>query len=191
MLGTTKMNTEQLTQVPVKDGQDTRYATILQSDKELVESVSCSWRLSSTGYVLAVKRVNGKLQTSYLHKILAGGAARHINGDRLDNRRSNLLLLRGDGLIADIDIIDSGDAETTQLPLPSFVGDLKDGQPHGYGLLATQLETHTTHEIGVWESGILVRGIQVTYANTCNCIDKTVSSLLCVNRPIININVVT
>ncbi len=183
------MNTQVLTQIPVKDGQNLRYAVIYQSDKDLIDSISGAWRLSSTGYVLSVKRVEGKIQTSYLHKILAGGPAKHINGDRLDNRRSNLLLLRQDGAMADIEVID---AECDQeIPLPSFIGDIKDGQPQGYGLLATQVETHTTHEIGIWERGVMVRGIRVTYPTTCNCTDKSVSPLLCINRSIISIDVIT
>lgn len=183
------MDTQVLTQVPVKDGQNLRYATILKSDQELIESVSTAWRLSSTGYVLSVKRINGKIQTSYLHKIVAGGPAKHINGDRLDNRRSNLLLLRNDGGMADIDVLEE-DNNIEETPLPSFVGELKDGQPEGYGLLATQLETHTTHEIGIWDQGVLTKGIRVTYPIECNCKDKSISPLLCINRSIIDINVI-
>lgn len=185
------MENQVLTQIPVKDGQDLRYAVIYQNDKPLIDSISGAWRLSSTGYVLAVKRVNGKIETSYMHKILAGGPAKHINGDRLDNRRSNLLLLRNDGAMADIEVIEAEDSSScTNIPLPSFVGELKDGQPHGYGLLATQLETHTTHEIGIWEHGKLMKGVQVIYPITCNCEDKSVSPLLCINRHIITLNMI-
>jgi hypothetical protein len=188
------MDTESYTEIKVKDGSSHRYAMVCPQDLPIIEDTSKNWRLSSTGYVLAVKRNNGKVETSYLHKIIAGGPAKHINGNRLDNRRSNLLLLRDDGTAADIEVMDVQETECNTSPYdeihPVFVGDTKDGQPNGYGLLATELETHVTHEIGVWENGLLVQGMQVMYTRTCRCPGKDAASLICVNRQIISINLI-
>lgn len=169
--------------IPVKDGDNTIQTTIDASDEERVRAISSSWRLSSTGYVLAVKRSDGKMVTTYLHKAIAGGKAKHINGDRLDNRRSNLLLLREDDEGVDIDVMGSPPQDI----IPVYVGDMKDKVPHGYGFMATELETHVTHEIGVWEEGYIVRGIQIMYAKQCNCPGDEPSNLMCVNRTIVSL----
>lgn len=44
------------------------------------------WRLTTKGHVIASQ----KNTVVYLHKLVAGGSATHCNGNRLDNRRSNL-----------------------------------------------------------------------------------------------------
>lgn len=44
------------------------------------------WRLTTKGHVIA----SHKKAVVYLHKLVAGGSATHCNGNRLDNRRSNL-----------------------------------------------------------------------------------------------------
>lgn len=49
------------------------------------------WRRCSSGYAINVKRVEGRLQTTYMHKLIYGGPARHLNGNRMDNTRDNLV----------------------------------------------------------------------------------------------------
>lgn len=53
-----------------------------------------TWRLSSDGYAVRSETRGGSKRTIYLHREVAGTPpgmlTDHINGDRLDNRRSNL-----------------------------------------------------------------------------------------------------
>jgi len=68
-----------------------KMAWVSPEDFEVVVSCSTRWRLCSSGYPISVKRVGGKFVTTYMHKLIYGGTAKHINGNRLDNRRGNLI----------------------------------------------------------------------------------------------------
>lgn len=67
------------------------YTKVSPEDYDTVLEASQRWRLSSSGYVIFVVRSEGKFKTTYLHKLIFGDSAKHANGDRLDNRRSNLI----------------------------------------------------------------------------------------------------
>lgn len=49
------------------------------------------WRMGSSGYPMFVKRVNKELTTIWMHKLVGKGPSTHINGNRLDCRRENLI----------------------------------------------------------------------------------------------------
>lgn len=49
-----------------------------------------NWNLCK-GYAICIRRVNGKRKTVYMHTVITGELhTDHINGDKLDNRRTNL-----------------------------------------------------------------------------------------------------
>lgn len=67
------------------------YAKVSPEDYFKVSNASSNWRLCSSGYPIFVKRKESKFTTTYMHRLVHGDSARHLNGDRLDNRRENLV----------------------------------------------------------------------------------------------------
>lgn len=67
-------------------GTKDQYVTTIVDDEITREVHEYKWRLSTKGYVLATSQK----QNVYLHVLVAGGRATHINGDSLDNRKINL-----------------------------------------------------------------------------------------------------
>lgn len=66
-----------------------KYAKVSPEDFELVSSLT--WRQCSSGYAVSTKRTGGTMSTTYMHKLVHGASSRHVNGDRLDNTRVNLI----------------------------------------------------------------------------------------------------
>lgn len=73
------------------------YCLIDEEDYDMIKEYK--WRMVATGpyqlpYVSTDAIINGKRTTMYLHRLLMdhpkGKVIHHINGDGLDNRRSNL-----------------------------------------------------------------------------------------------------
>lgn len=75
--------------LPKKNG--TVFAKVSPDDYATIMNASNKWRLCYSGYPIFVKRKNDTFTTTYMHKLIHGGSAKHINGDRLDNRRENLM----------------------------------------------------------------------------------------------------
>lgn len=63
-------------------------------DYDAMKKIAPVWRMNGRGYVVTSRRQEGKYRMIYMHKEIAGEASRHLNGDRLDNRRENLIPLR-------------------------------------------------------------------------------------------------
>lgn len=66
----------------------------LVDDEDYLEVNKYKWRISSTGYVVRGTSVNKRCKTLRLHRVLLiaqkGQVIDHINGEKLDNRKSNL-----------------------------------------------------------------------------------------------------
>ncbi len=84
----------QLLELSASDGVPKGYARIDAEDVEYV--APWSWSLTSHGYAARGQRIDGRLTVIYLHRFLMNASdgieVDHINGDRLDCRRSNLRL---------------------------------------------------------------------------------------------------
>lgn len=67
------------------------YAKVSPEDYEIINKPEFKWRRSATGFALFVKRNGDDFVSTYMHIMVHGSHARHVNGDRLDNRRTNLV----------------------------------------------------------------------------------------------------
>lgn len=148
-------------------------------DRHLAEERS--WRISSSGYVVSSSRKEGKYKLLYLHKLIKGSSARHVNSNRLDNRRSNLVNTHNRKRAFDMDqeeleihtvapILDH-----TMLPQESpcdadhvtvkygnnkvYRGAFANHKPHGHG----ELYEENKSSLGLWKEGILVWGVVVVF----------------------------
>ena len=169
--------------LPIARGEDKQafLAKISSEDYHRILQARFSWRLSESGYAVAVRRKNGKLVTEYLHKLVMGVPCRHINGDRLDNRRTNLrpipLAEPATGPTEDIftlstnshdhleneDIYVSKEAPNCQHVIYSgqttYTGRVSSmGKPHGFGVSIIENEKQL---IGYWNDGEFIDGIIV------------------------------
>ena len=168
--------------VEVKDKTNncTVIAKVDLLDHRMVTDKRYKWRLHTSGYAVAS---HGKTST-FMHSLVFGSMATHINGDRLDNRRSNLVLskrskvgqdeeieIHGTRPLYEYDSKDEslrmavGDAVVRYGNKKSYKGTLWYGIPEGIGVLTTE----TYDIIGVWKNGKIDRGIQINYQNGCMC----------------------
>lgn len=160
------------------------------------------WRLSESGYAVRSWKYGNKVYTEYLHKVICGESCYHINGDRLDNRRSNLKkcqsVIKNDD---SLEVITKDDAnQQDQLPfkeneitdegmaciaygnLKQYAGrvDLNDNnKPHGIGILTMNSNKQL---LGSWIHGNLHTGIIVNFDS--REIYQDMAALLCPMKPI-------
>lgn len=82
-------------EIPVRwrsdKGGDFTTTIVSPEDFDRLTLIAPEWRLSNRGYVVSSRRVEGKYRLTYMHREVAGKSAKHLNGDRLDNRRENLV----------------------------------------------------------------------------------------------------
>jgi hypothetical protein len=76
-------------QIPLTRG----YTTIVD-DEDFDELSKYKWHCSSYGYAIRIIRIGLKRKTIWMHRLIVGTPdgmdTDHINGNRLDNRRTNL-----------------------------------------------------------------------------------------------------
>lgn len=161
-----------LVEVLLQKGAGSVYSKIDIEDQSRVLAIASKWRLSSNGYAIVVRRIHGKVCTTYLHKTIFGSACRHINGDRLDNRRFNLSASprtdRGSELairkLPDLELNseseehDGFQIKVYHVDTPDekiYVGHMKDNMPHGFGVLTIKPSKQL---IGEWVSGQMITG---------------------------------
>jgi hypothetical protein len=177
-------------EIPVRLPKSTTevMALISPEDYPRVTAVADMWHISSSGYVVSSKRENNTFVATYLHRLIAGSPAKHINGDRLDNRRSNLILSNRHGKSpkrpAEMDveelIMHSShplDDWTSSHPLSHkrqqtidygngkfYSGEMDHGVPHGLGTL---IETSRT-SFGWFIQGKFKSGIVCDHPPCCD-----------------------
>lgn len=151
-------------------------AVVDDEDYDTVLRISNRWRLSHNGYAVFVVKRFGRLTTFYMHKVIHGSSARHINGNRLDNRRCNLtasqrkpaeseIVMRGSDFQYELHYDDrylKQFGPDTWLSVKykdgkMYSGHTDRGVPEGYGRLEIPKERKDIR--GLWKKGIIVDGM--------------------------------
>lgn len=173
--------------IPVRlpNNQGYTNATVSPEDFAELSKPEMRWRMGSSGYPMYVKRINKELTTIWMHKLVAGGPATHINGDRLDCRRENLVesarkspfeIKTPDALYDQVEEFEGGGRDlrfysgfaNVQYEKGKFYsGQVVYGVPHGFGnLYEADQRKHTS---GNWVNGNMVKGMVVEYEYMPNC----------------------
>lgn len=160
-------------------------ATVSPEDYANLTLPGMKWRVGSSGYPMFVKRVNKELTTIWMHKLVAGGPATHINGDRLDCRRENLIesgrksafeIVTPDAVYDSVEEFVgtdrdlrfySGFANIHYDKGKFYSGQVVHGVPHGFGNLYEPEKCK--HSSGNWVSGAMKKGMVVEYDYLPNC----------------------
>jgi hypothetical protein len=152
---------------------------ISPEDRHLAEERP--WRISSSGYVVSSSRKEGKYKLYYLHKLIKGSSARHVNSNRLDNRRSNLVATSNrkrsfDMSQEEIEIRTVAPLlDHTMVPQECprdadhvtvkygygkiYRGAFANHKPHGHG----ELYEEDKSSVGLWKDGILIWGVVIVF----------------------------
>lgn len=160
----------------------TMQAKVDMLDYRLVTDKQYRWRLHSSGYAVSSK---GKKST-FMHSLIFGAMASHINGDRLDNRRSNLVTSKRSKVRADEEIeirgpralheysskdkwliMEMGKAVVRYDDEKIYTGSLQYGIPHGPGVLTSESPSYDI--VGMWKRGKIDTGLQINYKEGCLC----------------------
>ena len=171
--------------VRVPNNGGTVWARVSPEDYDRVSGPEMRWRLGSSGYPMFVRRVNKELTTIWMHKLVAGGPATHLNGDRLDCRRENLVESARKGKFqikspvaledrleefewTDRDLrFYTGFANITYDEGKFFSGQVVHGIPHGFGYLYEPAAAK--HTSGDWVNGVVKKGMVVEYEYLPRC----------------------
>lgn len=157
-------------------------ATVSPEDLPTLSGPEMRWRLGSSGYPMFVRRVNKELVTVWMHKLVAGGPSTHINGDRLDCRRENLVpscrkspfeIRTPESVWDSVEEFDGNDrdlrfytgfASVKYDEGKSFSGQVVHGIPHGFGSLVEPGINRQSS--GNWVEGSLKKGMVVEYEHS-------------------------
>lgn len=166
-------------QIPVRLPKDDKEVTAIVccEDYDKLVAITPKWRLSSKGYVVSSRRVEGKNVITYMHRVIKDLPGRHLNGDKLDNRRNNLIPTnRGaprnrepevgleiqtispvlDFAIPASDVPEKGKHCTVcYSPDMSYSGEIMNYRPHGFGTLVERNKT----SMGWWMQGVFKSGV--------------------------------
>lgn len=173
--------------IPVRlpNNQGHAYATVSPEDYTDLCKPEMRWRMGSSGYPMYVKRVNKQLTTVWMHKLVAGGPATHVNGDRLDCRRENLVesarksrfeIKTPEAAWDSVEEFDGGDrdlryytgfANVHYEKGKFYSGQVVYGIPHGFGNLYEP--EACKHSSGDWVGGEMRKGMVVEYEYLPNC----------------------
>jgi hypothetical protein len=155
------------------------------SSRDYIDLAGMPWRLCASGYPMYVKRVGGKSTTIWMHKLVHGGPATHINGNRLDCRRENLVdsyrknqfeIKTPDAVYDRIEEFQGGDrdlrfysgfAHIHYEKGKFYSGQVVYGIPHGFGHLYEP--ANCKHSSGEWLEGKMTKGMVVEYEFLPEC----------------------
>ena len=184
--------------LPNKKGEEN--AVVSTEDYKMLSSIQ--WRKSSSGYALGVLPVKDgtKDRTVYMHKLVFGKPAKHINGNRLDNRRENLAntnrvskrkrdvneedefdLKTPRAVSIDVHTYKQNDPNLTHVSGygvlqfdngKTYSGDIEKGLPHGYGIL-NRNDIKAYDMFGQWVYGKMEKGIVTNYDPIPRCMCET------------------
>lgn len=171
--------------VRLPKNQGTTEAIVSPEDYADLTKPDMRWRMGSSGYPMYVKRINKQLTTIWMHKLVQGGPATHVNGDRLDCRRENLVesarksrfeIKAPESTWDSVEEYQWGDrdlrfyngfANITYEKGKFFSGQVVHGVPHGFGnLYEPELNKHSS---GDWMNGVMIKGMVVEYEHLPKC----------------------
>lgn len=192
--------------IPVRLPKNQGYANAVVSPEDYSELTQpgMRWRMGSSGYPMYVKRINRELTTVWMHKLVAGGPATHLNGDRLDCRRENLVesnrkpkfeIKTPEALYDGVEEFNGGDRDLRYYSGFAnihyergkfFSGQVVYGIPHGFGFL---YEPDTAkHSSGNWINGVMTEGMVVQYEYLPHCMCNVFGG--CPTRRVKHINLI-
>lgn len=188
------------------------YSKIDKQDYQWIIDFATTWRLTTNGYARTTKNVDGKHKMFYIHSLVFGDRARHINGDRLDNRRQNLVAVTKKRRNSDRDEQDFKISRPTvvseecvefhnqESSLHSYTGYaiihyrkqkhysglVEEGIPSGYGILYEH--EFQQQSMGMWKNGKMIQGMVLQYRPLPTCICQ--AEILCPVRVVERVDVV-
>lgn len=202
--------------IPVKLPHKSGHENALVSPEDYDFLSSMQWRKSSSGYALSVRASteSQKEKTIYMHKLIFGKPAKHINGNRLDNRRENLASTNRTykRKVRDDEEFDlkthrvlSLDVHTYKQDDPSlssvtgygivhfdngkkYSGDIEKGIPHGFGVLSRNDKEKAYDMYGQWVYGKMDKGLVANFPPIPGCLCETPH--ICPFRNITNIQII-
>jgi hypothetical protein len=181
-------------------------------DYEKVIDFAKVWRLTTNGYARTTKNIDGQFKMFYMHSLIAGDRARHINGDRVDNRRKNLVTISKKRVNDDLPPNDYKISrptviseecmefhhEESTLPFHTgyaiihykkgkhYSGSVTYGIPEGYGVLYE--EECQRQSMGMWRDGRMEEGMVLHYRPLPSCLCQ--AEILCPLRVVDRVEVV-